>query len=266
MKLKLCTFNVNSIRARIGLILKWLKHRNNDLDVLCLQELRVVEEKFPHDVFEEFGFECGVYGEERYNGVAICSKYPLENLRKGFGVDYWDQEKRLISGKVGGISIVNVYAPHGAPRGDDKYKYKLEWYARLIEYLNKCYSSMDELIVLGDFNVARDDIDVYNPEALKDAVGTMAEERRVFEELFDWGLIDAYRLQNPNERRFTWWNYVGGMVWRDEGMRIDYILSTNPLISRLKGVEIDLWPRKRRAPKPSDHAPVIGTFELHKNL
>ena len=124
------------------------------------------------------------------------------------------------------------------------------------------YRPDSPLIVVGDMNVARDDIDVYAPELLKDTIGTMPEEREAFYKLLDWGLIDAFRLLYPDKRQFTWWDYIGGKIWKDEGMRIDYILITPPLKDKLKNVFVDLWPRRRRRPKPSDHAPLIAEFEL----
>jgi exodeoxyribonuclease-3 len=260
--MKVCTFNVNSIRARKELIIKWLEHRNNDIDILCLQEIKVEDKDFPYEDFENLGFGCYVYGQKGYNGVAILSKQELADVKRGFGDEYLDQQKRLISGKLNDIHVINVYAPHGDLRGGDKYYYKLDWYDKFIEYLKQNYSPEDKLIVVGDLNIAREDIDVYDPELLKDSIGTMPEEREKLQKMLDWGLVDTFRFLYPGKRQFTWWDYIGGAIWRDEGMRIDYILCTTPLLPYLKDVEVDLWPRRRRTPKPSDHAPVIGYFEL----
>jgi exodeoxyribonuclease-3 len=259
--LKVCTFNVNSIRTRIDLVTSWLEHRDNDIDVLCLQELKVVDEKFPYEALKQLGFTCEVYGQKQYNGVAICSKLPLTLLERGFDDEYWDQQKRLMAGRVGDLHIINVYVPHGDLRGTDKHQYKLAWYKQFFRFLQEGYTPDQKILVLGDFNVARDDVDVYDPEMVKDAIGTMAEERAAFNEVISWGLIDAFRRLYRDRKGFTWWDYIGGAIWRDEGMRLDYIFCTQPLLSNLKRVEVDLWPRRRRSPTPSDHAPTIAAFE-----
>ncbi|MBN1221978.1 MAG: exodeoxyribonuclease III [Candidatus Aminicenantes bacterium] len=260
--MKICTFNVNSIRVRAGLILDWIRHRNDDLDVLCFQELKVVEELFPRDEFERSGFHCQVFGQKTYNGVAICTKGPLEDGQKGFGDAEWDEQKRFLSCRYKGIRIINVYAPHGDLKGMPKFEYKQGWYRRLIAHLNSHHSPKDPILIVGDFNVAREDRDVYNPIALKDSIGTLPEERAVFEELLDWGFVDTFRFKYPDSKQFTWWDYIGGAIWKDEGMRIDYALCTESLKKSVAGVEVDIWTRKRRQPKPSDHAPLIVTLDL----
>jgi len=259
--LKIGTFNVNSIRARTDLIQKWLERRGNDLDIICFQEIKAVEEDFPYGVFEKYGFQCEVYGQKRVNGVATCSKIPLEDLRKGFGDSRWDEEKRIIAGKVEDLKIVNVYAPHGDLRGEEKFYHKLAWYKALVNFLEKHYSPEDRMIVVGDFNIARNDLDVFDPEMTKDGIGTMPEEREAFNEVLNWGLIDSFRHLYSEKKEFTWWDYIGGAIWKNEGMRIDYILCTKTLIKEVKDVEVDLWPRRRRTPTPSDHAPVTATLE-----
>ena len=261
-ELKICTFNVNSIRARKDLILTWLKKRNNDLDILCLQEIKVVETLFPSKDLEKYDFRCKVYGQKGFNGVAICSKTPLEDLKKGFGDNYWDEQKRIISCKIRDVNIINIYAPHGDQRGEEKYYYKLKWFKTFLDFLKKNYSPEERIIVVGDLNVAKADFDVYDPAIVGDSIGTMIEEKTCLEELLVWGLIDAFRYLHPKQKQFTWWDYIGGAIWKDEGMRIDYVLCTKPLVNNIKDVEVDLWPRRRRTPKPSDHAPVIVTLEL----
>jgi exodeoxyribonuclease-3 len=263
--LKICTFNVNSIRARLGLVASWLEHRANDIDVLCLQEIKVVDEKFPHEAFERLGFSCEVYGQDRYNGVAICSKRPLTHVERGFADADWDQQKRLLAGRVGDLDIINIYAPHGDLRGTTSHQYKLAWYRQFVRVLRERYTPNQKLLVVGDFNVARDDRDVYDSEKVQDAIGTMAEERAAFTDLIDWGLLDAFRQVYPDRREFTWWDYIGGAIWRNEGMRLDYIFCTHPLLRGLTRVEIDLWPRRRRSPTPSDHAPTIAIVEDQQN-
>jgi exodeoxyribonuclease-3 len=259
---KICTFNVNSIKIRTDLIIEWLTHRKDDTDILCFQEIKTIDEGFPFEAYQKKGFHCCVFGQKAYNGVAICSQYPMENVQKGFGDALWDQQKRIISAEIEGITIINLYAPHGGVRGDEKFVYKLNWYERLLSFLRQKHSPSDPLVIVGDMNVARENRDVYDPEALEDAIGTMPEERKSFENLLNWGLIDAFRHLQPEQKQFTWWDYIGGAVWRDEGMRIDYVLCTEPMLKNLKEVGVDIWPRKRRVPKPSDHAPLIACFGI----
>ena len=259
--MKICSFNVNSIRARKKLILSWLEHRNNDIDILCFQELKTVDEGFPFEDFTELGYECLVYGQKAYNGVAICTKIAPDNFSKGFGIDQWDEQKRIISAKIEGLHLINIYAPRGGLRGEDKFEYKQGWYKTLINHLKTQYSPKDPILILGDFNVAHEDIDVYSPEEMAESISVLPEERAVFNQLLDWKLIDTLRSFHPDKIQFTWWDYIGGAIWKDQGLRIDYILCTETLLKKLKNIEVDLWPRKRRIPTPSDHAPLITELE-----
>lgn len=260
--MKICSWNVNSIRARKELLFKWLEEkRKYDIDILCLQELKVEEDIFPFNDFKEKGYECVVNAQKRYNGVSICSKLPIEETIKYFG-SFFDNQKRLLISKIKGIYIINVYAPHGDLRGGEKYYYKLEWYEKFLNWLKENFSLDLPIIMVGDFNVALEDIDVYDPELLKDSIGTMPEEREALKKLINWGFIDTFRYLYPEKQQFTWWDYIGGAIWKNEGMRIDYIFCTKPLIEKLKDVEVDLWPRRRRKPTPSDHAPIIAEFEI----
>lgn len=260
--MKVCTLNVNSINARKDLIIEWMKHRENDIEVLCFQELKAIEENFPYQDFEKLGYSCAVSGQKGYNGVAICSKFPMERRLKDSIEEHWDEQKRVIAANIGGIDFLNIYGPHGDLRGVEKFHYKIDWYQKLLSFIDENYSTDSPLIVLGDFNVAREDKDLWSPELLKDSIGTMPEEREALKKILGWGFIDAFRSLYPDKKQFTWWDYIGGDIWRDQGMRIDYILCTEALVNKLKDVEVDLWPRRRRTPKPSDHAPVVGTFDI----
>ncbi|EEG77988.1 exodeoxyribonuclease III [Dethiobacter alkaliphilus] len=260
--MKICTFNVNSVRAREELLLKWLEKRGTDIDVLCLQEIKVTDDKFPRQAFESLGYQCTVFGQQRYNGVAVCSKEGAQQVVTGFGDENWDQQKRIMHCRIGEVTVVNVYAPHGDLRGSEKYIYKQKWYRYFLEYLQRNFSPSDPLVVVGDLNVALEDLDVHDPKLLEDTVCTMPEERRWLQDVLDWGLVDSFRHLNPDAQSFTWWDYVGGAIWQDKGMRIDYILCSKPLAEKMAEVEVDLWPRRRRTPKPSDHAPVILSLNL----
>jgi exodeoxyribonuclease-3 len=259
--MKICTWNVNSIKARKVLALEWLKHRNNDIDVICFQEIKTVEKDFPLEDFEKLGFTCHVSGQKSYNGVAICTRIPATLVQKGFGDKDWDEQKRIVQVKINEIHLINIYAPHGGERGTEKFNYKQNWYRRLIALLKDDYSPKDQVLIVGDFNVAYRDIDVYSPEKLADSIGTLPEERVVFEELLNLRLADIFRHFYPEKKQFTWWDYIGGAIWKDEGMRIDYILGTDSLLERTKHIEVDLWPRRRKKPIPSDHAPLIIELE-----
>ena len=259
--MKVCSFNVNSIRARIDLILSWLEHRSNDIDILCFQEIKTVDEGFPFEDFTKLGYECLVFGQKAYNGVAICTKINPESSSKGFGKDIWDEQKRIISAKINGIDIINIYAPRGGLPGEDKFNYKQDWYLVLMEYLNAHHSPKDPLIILGDFNVAHEDIDVFSPDMMAGSISVLPEERAAFNRLRNWSFMDAFRYLHPEKSQFTWWDYREGAIWKDQGLRLDYILCTETLRKNLKFIDVDLWPRKRRKPTPSDHAPLIAEFK-----
>lgn len=260
--MKICTFNVNSIKARKDLLLDWLAHRGQDIDILCLQELKQIPENFPVQEFMQLGYQCEIFGQKTYNGVAICSKFPLTDVHCGFGEENWDIQSRILSAKFENISIINIYVPHGDLPGTEKFEYKQSWYKKLIEYLSRNYTSTDFLIVAGDCNVARTDCDVFSPEELAGTIGTLPEERQSFENLLNWGLIDTFRYLYPEKKQFTWWSYLNGSIWKDQGMRIDYILTVEKMLTQLKSIEVDLWPRKRKIPVPSDHAPLIAEFSI----
>ncbi|WP_200762360.1 exodeoxyribonuclease III [Nitrosophilus alvini] len=258
--MKIATFNVNSIKARKELIIRWLNEKVS-IDVLCFQELKCTDENFPYEDFENLGYKCEVFGQKAYNGVAICSKFPFEEVQKGFGDEKMDREKRFIRAKINGINILNIYAPHGEIEGV-KHEYKLRFFEYLGNYIKNNFSlEKDMVCVAGDMNVARDDIDVWEPELLRGTIGFMDDEREAFEKFLSIGLVDLYRKFHPNSHGFTWWDYRNAAVWRDEGMRIDYILASPPLSKLCKKIEVDMWTRRRRSPTPSDHAPVIVHFE-----
>ncbi|QWK20056.1 MAG: exodeoxyribonuclease III [Hydrogenobacter thermophilus] len=257
---KMASYNVNSINTRKDLVLSWLER--DPVDILCLQELKTTDENFPREDFMKMGYECYTHGQKTYNGVAICSRFPLEEVFKGMGDATYDQEKRVIGGRFKDVWIINAYFPHGEPRGGKKFFWKLGFYERFLGFLTEHFSPNDKIVLVGDMNVAMEDIDVYDPVLLKDTIGTMKEERDALKKLISWGFVDAFRYLYPEKKQFTWWDYIGGMVWKDQGMRIDYILITKPLLPYLRDVYVDMWPRKRRNPKPSDHAPIVGVFEL----
>ncbi|MGE5372164.1 MAG: exodeoxyribonuclease III [Solirubrobacterales bacterium] len=256
--MKIATFNVNSIRSRIELIAQWIARA--EPDVLCFQEIKVQDSGFPEPVFRELGYESAVYGQKSYNGVTICSRLPMDAIRRGFGDPDWDQQSRLLTAEIAGITVINAYCPHGGPRGSDKYDYKFGFYQKLTEYCRQLIDSGKVLCLVGDLNIARSDQDVWDPVLLQDAIGTQPEEREALAGLLGTGLCDVFRDRNPERNGFTWWDYVGGGIWKDQGMRIDYILVSPSLTDKVGSIEPDLWPRRRREPKPSDHTPVVAVI------
>ncbi|MBF0538914.1 MAG: exodeoxyribonuclease III [Nitrospirae bacterium] len=259
--MKICSFNVNSVRARLPLLLQWLTASDvgADIDILCLQEIKTVEKGFPFDAFQALGYHCEVFGQKAYNGVAICSKHEVRDVKKGFGDTAWDEQSRVIAATIADIRVINIYAPHGDVRGSEKFNYKIGWYKRLFTYLQEDHSGGEGIVMVGDFNVARADIDVFDPGIFTDAVVVMPEEREAFERVLDLGFTDAFRYLYPQRQQFTQWDYVGGAFWKDQGVRIDYVCITPTIVPTLKEVEVDLWSRKRRP--ASDHAPIVATLD-----
>ena len=259
--MKVATFNVNSINARVELIVRWLQEKN-PIDVLCMQEIKCEEHKFPYEHFARIGYECEAFGQKAYNGVAICSRIGFEEVQKGFGDPFWDEQKRFMRARIKGVDICNVYAPHGDLEGE-KHTYKLEFFRFMKKYIQSRYDlRKDNLLIVGDLNVAKEDIDVWAPELLRGTVDFMDDEREVFEDFLSIGLHDLFRECHPDLHGFTWWDYMTAAVWRDEGMRIDYILASDPMKERCVEIEVDMWTRRRRSPKPSDHAPLVATFDV----
>ena len=260
--MKIATFNVNSIRSRVDLIITWLSEKN-PIDILCLQELKCKEAQFPKEKFEQLGYKIAINGEKRYNGVANCSKLDFKRVKTIFDDEVLDQHKRLIEVEVGGVLILNVYAPHGASdENDPKHFYKMAFYDALKNYVKTLQKRYEKIIILGDMNVALKDIDVYDPKIFKGQVGFLESEKEKMQSLQNIGLRDCYRHKYPNTKSFTWWDYRTAGIWRDEGMRIDYILATDEVVQKCQDISVDLWTRHRRVPTPSDHAPLVGEIAL----
>ncbi|MCF6201186.1 MAG: exodeoxyribonuclease III, partial [Hydrogenimonas sp.] len=238
----------------------WLTEKRQ-IDTLCFQEIKCEEESFPFEVFRSMGYECVVNGQKRLNGVAICSKFPIKNVKRSFESEVLDSQKRLIEAEIGETVILNCYIPRGGLEGDEKHLYKMEFFDTLKEYAKDLLKMRKKVIILGDFNVALTNLDVYDPDIFKGAVGFLDSEKEKMKALLSLGLNDCYRRFHPIERSFTWWDYRTAGIWRDEGMRLDYILASETKCKECISVEVDLWTRRRRSPTPSDHAPVVAQFE-----
>jgi exodeoxyribonuclease-3 len=255
--MKLATWNVNSIRARLERLLAWLeKHQP---DVLCLQELKATDEDFPGEAIAEAGYRAAVHGQKTYNGVAILSKTEPANVERGIKDRVKDPQARLISADVGGMRVMSAYVPNGAEVGSDKYAYKLDWMRRLRKHLDGHYSPSDRLVLCGDFNVAVDDKDVARPEEWQNTVLCHSDVRDALEKVRSWGFTDVFRKHHPEGGIYSWWDYRMLAFPRNNGLRLDHIFATEPLAACCSLAEVDRDERKGK--KPSDHAPVVAVFD-----
>jgi exodeoxyribonuclease-3 len=254
--MKIVTWNVNSIRARIERVIPWLAA--NQPDVLCMQELKVEQEKFPFDAFRDAGYDVVLQCQRTYNGVAIASRAPASDVRCGLEDGVPDDQARLISATVAGVRVVSVYVPNGQTVGTDKYEYKLQWMERLRRYLDEKCDRSQPLALCGDFNVAPEDKDVHDPVAWAKETLFHVDARQALERVRSWGLVDLFRLHHDEAGYYSWWDYQMLAFPKGRGLRIDHILASEPLARRCDSCFIDREARKGQ--KPSDHAPVIATF------
>ncbi len=260
MTLKIATWNVNSVRARLDSVLGWLDRAQPD--VLCMQEIKVVDELFPREPFESRGYRIETFGQKTYNGVALLSRLPLENVARGFPEENSDAERRLIAATAAGIRIVNVYVPNGRAVESPFFQQKLDWLRRLRRYLEEASSPGDALLVCGDFNIAPDDRDVYDPERYRNQLHCHPEERKALAELMEFGLVDALRSHHGEAGLYSWWDYRQAGFRRDMGLRIDMIYLTAVLAENCSAVMIDRAPRGGLS--PSDHTPVIAEIRQER--
>jgi exodeoxyribonuclease-3 len=256
MALKFVTFNTNSIRARLQIILDWLDRERPD--VLCLQETKVQDKDFPADLFEEAGYNAIFRGQKSYNGVAIVSKIPPEKIRLNL-YDEEGEQARFMSVKFNDIQIINVYVPQGFEVGTDKFAYKLEWLKDLLDHVKENYDPGQPFLLAGDFNVALEDIDVYDPDNFRGGVCFHPDEQSILQEFLDWGLVDILRKHEPGGGHYTFWDYrIPNALKRKMGWRIDYILATPPLAEKSRKAWIDT--QARMSEKPSDHTFLVAEF------
>lgn len=255
--MKIATWNVNSVRVRLPRLLTWLDRRQPD--IVCLQEIKVVNDDFPTKELEALGYRCLLNGQRTYNGVAILSRSEAKDPVRSLPGDGPDAERRLLAASIEGIRIINVYVPNGSAVGSEKYAYKLEWYRRLRNFLDASFDANNGVLLCGDFNVAPEDRDVWDPEQWRGQILFSEPEKEALKKVVDWGLRDTLRMHHQEGGLYTWWDYRAGAFHRGWGLRIDHILVTQPLAKRCAGVEIDR--DERKGEKPSDHAPVIATFE-----
>jgi len=257
--MKIATFNANGIRARMAGLLEWLQQEAPD--VLCIQETKVQDPDFPLAALEETGYHCAFKGQKSYNGVAVLSRQAPEDAVSGFGPDDATEGPRLIRATLYDCVIVNTYIPQGQAVGSEKFAYKLNWYARLLEYFENNFTPDIPIIWVGDFNVAPLPIDVYDPEKLAGSVCFHPDEHRALASVMNWGFTDVFRKHRPEEKSFSFWDYrIPNAVKRGLGWRIDHICATKPAADRSTDCWIDIAPRMK--PKPSDHTYVIAEFDI----
>jgi exodeoxyribonuclease-3 len=255
--MKIATWNVNSIRARLERFLAWLERTQPD--IVCLQELKVTDAAFPGDAIRAAGYHAAVHGQKTYNGVAILSRVEAAGVLRGFGDGVDDPQARFLAAEIGGLHVISAYVPNGQVVGSEPYAYKLAWLRRLRTFLEEHLSPATPVVVCGDFNVAREEQDVTHPAAWAETVLFHADVRAAMEQLLQWGLVDVVRQHHPGDLLLSWWDYRMLAFPKNDGLRLDYILATSPLAGRSTGGQIDR--QERKGDKPSDHAPVIALFD-----
>ncbi|MEM7554635.1 MAG: exodeoxyribonuclease III [Cyanobacteria bacterium P01_A01_bin.84] len=257
--MKIATWNVNSVRTRLEQVINWLN--DNSIDVLCLQETKVVDKDFPRSSFEELNYHVYCYGQKSYNGVAIISRQPLQELKTGFScvlsdIDtQWDEQKRAIAGTINDIRVINLYVPNGSAIGSEKYEYKLGWLKVLQDYLRQNLYSNSAICVCGDFNIALEDKDIHDDVNSENHIMSSELERQILRDILSLGFKDAFRKFITESGHYSWWDYRAASFRRNRGWRIDHLYLTPQLYERAQSCIIDTVPRKLT--KPSDHAPVI---------
>ncbi|MEN9388713.1 MAG: exodeoxyribonuclease [Cyanobacteriota bacterium] len=267
--MRIASWNVNSVRTRLDQVLAWLEQQQPE--VLCLQETKVADELFPHSAFESLGYSCAISGQKAYNGVALISRLPMEDVQVGFTAllpedpeaPGLSEQKRVISALIDGIRVLNLYVPNGSSLTSEKYAYKLKWLACLKCYLAAQEQQGDPLCMVGDFNIGPESGDLYDPERLSGGIMASEAERQALKEALAGRLTDAFRVFEPGSGHWSWWDYRSGAWDRDQGWRIDHIYLSDDLLDCATGCIIDKNPRGNI--QPSDHAPVVVNLAWEDN-
>ncbi len=254
---RFATWNVNSIRARLEHVTRWLGE--NAVDVLAVQETKVRDEAFPAAEFEALGYDCVYAGEKSYNGVAVISRLPVSTVAEAIP-GLHDEQRRVLAVEAGGVLLLDLYVPNGAAVGSDKYAYKLGWLDALQRWVTGLLERHPALLVVGDFNIAPTDADVHDPEAWRGKVLCSEPERERLQRLLELGLSDTFRQFEQPPQTYSWWDYRAAGFRRNRGLRIDLILAAPALAGQVRACHIDATPRGWE--KPSDHAPVVADIAL----
>jgi len=254
--MKIASWNVNSLNVRLPQVLAWCEAASPD--ILALQETKLTDDRFPGEALREAGYHSVFAGQKTYNGVAILSREPAgDPLTDIPGLD--DPQRRIIAATIGDLRLVNLYVVNGSEVGSDKFDYKLHWLERVTAWLAGELGRHENLVVVGDFNIAPDDRDVYDPEAWREQVLCSTPEREALGRILDLGLKDTFRLFEQDERVFSWWDYRMNMFRRKMGLRIDLVLASAAMARRCTASYVDVEPRRQE--RPSDHAPAVAEFE-----
>jgi len=266
--MKITTWNVNSIRARLESVIRWLKE--NRPDVCCFQELKCQNDQFPASELETLGYNSIVYGQKARNGVAIISKSPPNKIQKGFTNNFDEENSRLIAAEIDGVNIINVYVPNGQDPELPAFEYKRTFFKELRSFLSQNFIKPNQtarsnrtarrIVLCGDFNVAPENEDVFDPDYMRGKICFHPDEQADFEYLKSWGLTDIFRKFHPEGNFYSWWDYRAGGFPRNRGMRLDHFLVSAPIAQACKSCEIDKEPRGWE--KPSDHVPVTIDFKM----
>ena len=253
--MKIASWNVNSLRVRLPHVLDWL--RENEPDMLALQETKMTDDQFPADEIRAAGYEVSYAGQKTYNGVAIISKQPQDDLVSDIP-DLDDPQRRILGASIGDIRLLNLYVVNGQEVGSEKYDWKLQWLARVSDYIAGQLESHRKFVVVGDFNIAPADEDTWDPEEWRDRILCSQPERAALQRLLDMGLVDTFRLFDQEPDTFSWWDYRAAGFRRNRGLRIDLILASPAMRDACTAGYVDVAPR--RLERPSDHAPVVAEF------
>jgi exodeoxyribonuclease III len=257
--MRIATWNVNGLRARLDFFMEWLRDRKPD--VVGIQELKLQEEQFPREAIMEAGYHAVIHGQKAWNGVAILTRHGTEAFRKGLPGQE-DFGSRLVEARVGPLWFITVYCPNGKSVEHPDYERKLRWFGALSEYIASNHKPDSQVILCGDFNICPGPLDTFDEEKLKGTIFHTDPEREKFRSLLDWGFKDVFREKQPGVRAYSWWDYRAGAFPRNLGLRLDILLATASVLERAKSVEIDRDYRKKRGElKPSDHAPVMIDLE-----
>ncbi len=262
MSLKIVTWNVNSINVRIKHLIDLIRDHNPD--IICLQELKCINEKFPKEELNALPYNYNLYlhGQKTYNGVAILSKIPADEVITDFPSNPVPEQARFIeasfSTEIGYIRVISLYAPNGGEVNSDKFKIKLEFYDAFIKYIKSIQSFEEKIFIGSDYNIAPFDIDVYSPQKLENSTCFTYHEKQKLRTILNSGFVDNFRIKHPKKKEFSWWDYRAGSFEQNNGMRIDSIISTNNAVKYLVDCTIDYNTREKQ--KPSDHAPVIAEY------